>query len=70
MQSNRIHDDYDAKIRLWAKNPQVAPAPLPHAWPRFPPQRFKSYGEMQEFKNRLIELSAQGALEWTPSSKS
>ncbi|NJK91706.1 MAG: hypothetical protein HC904_07705 [Blastochloris sp.] len=69
MPKTRIHDDYHAKIRLWAENPKILPAPPPHAWPKFPPQRFASYQEMQEFKNRLIQLSAQGIQVWTPSSK-
>lgn len=50
----KITDDYRAKIRMWAANPQVIPPlPLPKL-PKFSRQKFNSYEEMNEWKRQLL----------------
>jgi hypothetical protein len=55
----KITDDYNAKIRLWAQNPQVVPAGRPPKLPKFSKQTFRSHEEMNRWKERLLkELAA------------
>lgn len=57
--SMKITDDYKAKVRLWAANPQVVP-PLPG--PKFPPfrsQKFKSHAEMNAWKESMLRKLAE-----------
>jgi hypothetical protein len=57
----KITDDYKAKIKMWAANPQVFP-PLPA--PKLPPfrcQRFKSHEEMNTWKKSMLLQLAKSA---------
>jgi len=57
----KITDDYTAKIRLWAANPQVSPAPQPPRIPDFKSRRFSSHAEMNEWKRSVLLLLARSA---------
>jgi hypothetical protein len=57
----KITDDYQAKIRIWAANPQVAPAPPPTHIPNFKSRRFNSHAEMNEWKKSVLLRLAQAA---------
>lgn len=50
----RVKDDYQAKIRLWAANPQVVTLPEFRALPKFSPQKFRTHLEMNECKKQLL----------------
>ncbi len=54
----KISDDYRAKIRLWAANPVVLPAPPPKL-PRFSSKRFSSHAEMNRWKRELLRQIAK-----------
>jgi hypothetical protein len=51
-------DDYEAKIRFWARNPRIVPLPSGPKIPHFPPQKFNSYAEMNAWKEKLIRQMA------------
>jgi hypothetical protein len=55
----KIADDYRAKIRLWAANPQVVPAPKGPPLPKFSSRRFSSHAEMNEWKREVIRRAAR-----------
>jgi hypothetical protein len=57
----KITDDYKAKFRLWAANPQVLPAPAPPKIPHFRSKRFSSHSEMNAWKEALLRQIAQSA---------
>ena len=57
----KITDDYRAKFRLWALNPQVVPAGPPTVIPGFKSRRFSSHAEMNAWKQSLIRVWAQNA---------
>ena len=63
-------DDPHAKIRIWAAEatrPGFRPpsCPVPENLPKFPPQRFSSYAEMNAWKRRyLLEIARQGGVKW------
>jgi len=62
----KLTDDYKAKLRLWAANPQVVP--LPHATnlPRFASRKFSSHAEMNTWKSQYLrKVAAQGGCQWT-----
>jgi hypothetical protein len=47
-------DDYDAKFKIWARDPKPQPeivVPLP---PKFSPKRFNSYAEYNKWKDEQI----------------
>ena len=50
----KITDDYKAKYRLWAANPQVIAAPTPLKLPKFASRKFSSHAEMNEWKRNLL----------------
>ena len=66
-------DDPHAKIRFWAAEaarPGFRPpsCPVPENLPKFPPQRFSSYAEMNLWKRRyLLEIARQGGVKWKSS---
>lgn len=50
-------DDYNAKFKIWARDPKPQPeipVPLP---PKFSPKRFNSYAEYNQWKDALIRES-------------
>lgn len=57
----KITDDYKAKIRLWARNPQVIPAPPPVKIPGFKSRRFSSYAEMNAWKEQVLRELARAS---------
>jgi hypothetical protein len=57
----KISDDYLAKIRMWARNPQVIPLPPGPPIPKFPPQRFRTHEEMNRWKEELLRQMARAA---------
>ena len=50
----KVTDDYKAKVRLWAENPQVIALPASPPLPRFSPQKFRTHLEMNAWKKELI----------------
>lgn len=56
----KIKDDYKAKIRLWVANLVVIPD-APPKLPPFPPQKFRSHQEMNEWKLKLLRQVARAA---------
>lgn len=59
-------DDYDAKFKIWARNPKVVRCPNPVNLPRFKARRFDSYEEFNAWKNDLLEqMAKQGGIQWT-----
>lgn len=57
----KITDDYKAKIKLWAANPQVVPDSPPKNIPKFRSKKFDSYAEMNEWKKSLLREFAKSA---------
>jgi hypothetical protein len=67
-------DDPHAKIRFWAAEAarpgfKLPPCPVPEQLPKFPPRRFSSYAELNEWKRGyLLEIARQGGVRWKSSS--
>ncbi len=57
----KFTDDYHAKYRLWAANPQVVPLPAPVRLPAFKSRRFSTHAEMNEWKAAILRQIAQSA---------
>ena len=57
----KISDDYKAKFRLWAANPQVTPAPPPARLLGFKSKRFSSHLEMNTWKDEWLRQLARSA---------
>jgi hypothetical protein len=57
----QISDDYQAKLRLWARQPVVVPLPPAPALPRFTAQKFRTHQEMNEWKRILLREVARTA---------
>ncbi|HEX3798785.1 MAG TPA: hypothetical protein VH413_08795 [Verrucomicrobiae bacterium] len=55
----KITDDYNAKVRLWAANPQISPVLPGPELPAFPPQKFRSHAEMNAWKAALLRSVAE-----------
>lgn len=55
----KVTDDYNAKLRLWAANPQVVPLPKSFPLPKFSPQKFNSHAEMNRWKENLLREIAR-----------
>jgi hypothetical protein len=55
----KISDDYLAKVRCWARNPQVIPLPPGPPLPKFPSQRFRNHQEMNRWKAALLRRMAR-----------
>ena len=53
-----VHDDYLAKIKIWARNNQPVPELPGPKIPYFPPQKFNSHAEMNAWKEELIRKMA------------
>ncbi len=57
----KITDDYKAKIKLWAENPQVVPDSPPKNIPKFHSKRFNTYAEFNAWKRSLLHKFAKAA---------
>ena len=57
----KISDDYQAKLRLWARQPVVVPLPPAPALPRFTAQKFRTHEEMNQWKRSLLREVARAA---------
>jgi hypothetical protein len=56
-------DDYRAKVKVWAANPQVVPMPKMVGVPRIGSRKFNSYAEMNAWKReRIREIARQGGV--------
>jgi hypothetical protein len=55
----KITDDYKAKIKLWARNPQVAPDLAPKNMPQFRSQGFSSHANMNAWKKSMLREFAK-----------
>ncbi|MEI7732060.1 MAG: hypothetical protein WCO56_20975 [Verrucomicrobiota bacterium] len=55
----KVTDDYNAKLRLWAANPQVMPLPPACPLPKFSPQKFSSHKAMNRWKAKLLREHAR-----------
>lgn len=56
----KISDDYKAKIKLWAANPQIIPD-RPVIIPNFKSRKFCSHAEMNEWKASVLREIAKSA---------
>jgi hypothetical protein len=55
-------DDYNAKYRLWAANPTVAPAAAAVKLPGFKSRRFSTHAELNAWKASVLRRLAASAL--------
>ena len=55
----KITDDYKAKYRLWAQNPQVIPPGAVLIIPGFKSRKFSSHEEMNEWKRLVLREIAR-----------
>jgi hypothetical protein len=53
-------DDYKAKVKLWARQPRVAPLPPPTPLLKFTAQKFRTHAEMNRWKESLLREIARG----------
>lgn len=51
-------DDYNAKFRLWAANPTLAPAGAAPKLPGFKSRRFASHAELNAWKDSMLRQLA------------
>jgi len=61
MSRMKITDDYKAKIKMCAANPQVIPDSPPKNIPKFASKKFRSYAEMNAWKKTLLREFAKAA---------
>lgn len=53
------------KLDLWAAAGKVSAMPGVDLGVKFPPQKFNSYGEMNEWKSCLLEqIARKGGVKW------
>jgi hypothetical protein len=65
---NKTSDDYKAKVRLWARNPQVTRSGVVPDLPRFGCVKFNSYDAMNAWKKEYLKIVArQGGCRWKKS---
>ena len=58
-------DDYNAKFKIWARNPKVVACPKPTNLPHFKAQRFDSYEAFNTWKDELlVQMAKQGGIKW------
>ena len=61
----KISDNYNAKYAIWAKTPKVSPLPKMTLPFKFPPQKFNSYEELNEWKkNLIVKIAEEGGVKW------
>ena len=59
-------DDYEAKIRIWARESKVYPLPPVKKLPRIRSRKFNSYEEFNRWKTDLLKkCAASEETEWT-----
>jgi hypothetical protein len=64
--SIKITDDYNAKLKLWARNKTVYPLPKAVGLPPFTSRKFNSYEEFNTWKTDYLRQIAQsGGVKWT-----
>jgi len=58
----KVTDDRNAKVRLWATNPTVAPFPAGPILPKFQPKKFRTHAEMNLWKEAfLLQIARERA---------
>ncbi len=57
----KISDDYQAKLRLWARQPAVVPLPPAPVLPKFAARKFRNHEEMNQWKRTLLREVARTA---------
>ena len=58
-------DDYEAKLKIWAREQRVVPLPAFTGVPRFGAKKFSSYAEFNAWKRELLlQIAANGGLRW------
>ena len=61
----KIVDDYDAKLKFWARNPKVYPALKLRHIPGFTSRKFNSYEELAAWKKSVLDgFVARGESPW------
>ncbi len=62
----KISDDYQAKLKIWASEGKVYALPKITNIPKFSPQKFNSYAEMNAWKSQIIKkLIRSGGAKWS-----
>ena len=57
----KVTDDYNAKYRLWAAKPTVAPAAAAVKLPGFKSRRFSTHAELNAWKASVMRQLADAA---------
>ena len=61
----KITDDYQAKLKIWAKESRIYPLPKAVGIPRFTCRRFSSGSEMNAWKKELLAaIARKGGVRW------
>lgn len=55
-------DDYQAKVRLWCREPVVVPLPPGPPLPKFKARKFRTHAELNRWKQELLREIAQTAV--------
>jgi hypothetical protein len=62
----KVTDNYNAKYAIWAKEQPIMALPKMTLPFKFPPQKFQSYKEMNDWKKKLIiKIAKQGGVIWS-----
>ena len=62
----RNADDYNAKYKIWSKEHRMFTLPKAELPFKFPPQKFSSYEELNQWKKGLIaEIAEHGGVKWS-----
>jgi hypothetical protein len=60
----KVRENRD-KLDLWVSARSISPMPVVDMPVTFPPQKFNSYREMNEWKARLLEqIAMRGGVKW------
>ena len=61
-----MKDNYNAKYEIWASSPKVVHMPKMILPFKFSAQKFNSYEDMNEWKNKLIiKIAENGGVRWS-----
>lgn len=55
----KFADDYEAKFKIWAKDPKPQPEIPAPRMPKFSPQRFSSWEDFNRWKEALLLQAAR-----------